>query len=69
MSVFSYKSVFCAGTEEPVIEEQEANMVLEGRTCEIVCVATGRPLPDISWRRVTNNDDYVTGIQPVRNMK
>ena len=54
-------------TELPVIEEQEAEVVLEGRTCEIVCSATGRPLPNISWRRVTSNDDYVTGIQPVRN--
>jgi len=56
-----------AVTELPVIEEQEAKVVLEGRTCEIVCTAAGRPLPDISWRRVTNNDDYVTGIQPVSN--
>jgi len=59
----------CSDAEEPVIEDQQANVVLEGRTCEIVCVATGRPLPDITWRRVTRNDDYVTGIQPVRNVK
>lgn len=49
-----------------MIEEQEAKVVLEGRTCEIICNADGRPLPNISWRRVTNTDDYVTGIQPVR---
>jgi len=56
-----------AGAEMPVIEEQEAKVVLEGRTCELICLASGRPVPDISWRRVNNNDDYVAGIQPVSN--
>ena len=51
----------------PVIEEQEPKVVLEGRTCEIVCSANGRPLPQISWRRAINSNDYLTGIQPVRN--
>ena len=50
-----------------MIEEQDTKVILEGRTCEIVCSASGRPLPDLSWRRVINSDDYVTGIQPVRN--
>jgi len=57
----------CADAETPVVEEQEATVILEGRTCEIVCSATGRPLPTISWRRVSNADHFVTGIQPVGN--
>jgi len=60
--------VVVTAVEMPEIEEQEAKVILEGRTCEIVCSASGRPLPDISWRRVTNSDDYVTGIQPVRRI-
>ena len=54
--------------EVPVIDEQPVTTVLEGRTSEMVCTATGRPSPSISWRPVSGDVDYVTGIQPVRDV-
>jgi len=59
-------AINCTVTELPVIDEQRAKVVLEGRTSEVVCSASGRPVPDITWRRTSNTDDYVAGIQPVR---
>jgi neural cell adhesion molecule len=38
--------------------------VVEGKSVDIICKAFGRPLPEVTFRKLTADKQYVMGAQP-----